>query len=232
MQPLVPIILSIQVGRPQQLGREDSPDPHDKPWVSGFYKQPVTGPVQAGRTNLAGDEQADLQHHGGVDKAVLAYSADHYAYWNERLGRGELPFGAFGENLTIRGLDESSVCIGDTWQAGSVTFEVSQPRQPCWKLSRRWRIDDLARQVVENGRRGWYLRVIDEGELQASQEMALVARPHPSWTVARASELMHHKKDDLAAAAELASLPQLSASWRETLQGRIAKRQPTKQAPF
>jgi len=225
-------ILSIQVGQPAQHGRVDATDPHDKLWTSGFYKQPIAGPIRVGKTNLAGDGQADLEHHGGVDKAVLAYSADHYPYWNETLDRGELPFGAFGENLTIAGLTESTVCIGDIWQAGDVRFEVSQPRQPCWKLSRRWRVDDLASQVVKNGRSGWYLRVLAEGMLQAPAELELLTRPNPGWTVARASELMHHRKEDLSAAAQLAALPALSESWRATLEQRVARRQPSKQAPF
>lgn len=232
MSERVPTIVSIQVGLPAEHGVADAANPHDRRWISGFYKQPVTGPVWAGKTNLAGDGQADLEHHGGVDKAVLAYSADHYEYWNQHLGRGELPPGAFGENLTIAGLQESTVCIGDVWQAGEVRFEVSQPRQPCWKLSRRWRVDDLAAQVVRNGRSGWYLRVLAEGNLSAGTELELVARPSPNWTVARASELMHHRKDDLSAAAELAALPALSASWRTTLEQRVARRPATKQAPF
>lgn len=228
----MPTIVSIQVGRPQHLGRDDAIDPHDKSWYSGFYKQPVVEPVFVGCTNIVGDGQADLVHHGGTDKAVLAYSADHYAYWNATLDRGQLPHGAFGENLTIAGVDEQGVAIGDIWQAGEVRFEVSQPRQPCWKLSRRWRIDDLAKQVVENGRSGWYLRVLEEGMLEPGAPFELVARPNPTWTVARASHLMHHAKDDLAGAAELASLAALATSWQKTLSDRIARRQPTKQAPF
>jgi MOSC domain-containing protein YiiM len=228
----VPTIASIQVGQPREHGHADASDSHDKLWTTGFYKSPISGPVFVGKTNLAGDGQADLVNHGGIDKAVLAYSAEHYSHWNGTLGLGDLPYGAFGENLTIRGQDENEVCIGDLWQAGEVRFEVSQPRQPCWKLSRRWRIDDLARQVVENGRSGWYLRVLSEGQVESGVELTLLQRPNPNWAVARASHLMHHQKADLAGAAELASLPTLSKSWQRTLEQRIAKRPATKQAPF
>ena len=114
---------------------------------------------------IAGDQQADRENHGGLDKAVLAYSADHYAFWRVHLNLPDMPHGGFGENLTIAGLDESSVCIGDRWQAGNVVFEVSQPRQPCWKMGRRWNIADLPKQVIQNGKSGWYLRVLVEGEL-------------------------------------------------------------------
>ena len=220
----MPRIISIQIGQPTKYVHHGAGDGNGQTWTTAFFKTPVAGSVWVGRTNIAGDSQADLEFHGGTDKAVLAYSADYYGYWREHLGNADMPLGAFGENLTITGLDETSVCIGDTWQAGAVLFQVTQPRQPCWKLSRRWRIDDLARQVIANGKSGWYLRVLAEGELAAGCEMSLIERPHPAWTIQRASDLMHHHKGDLAGAAELASLPELSAAWRETLHERIAKR--------
>src|ERR1700685_2382089 len=139
---------SIQVGLPKNYGLEHASDPHDKPWTTGFFKAPVDGPVFVGRTNLEGDAQADLINHGGVDKAVLAYSADHYPKWRRELELPDMPSGAFGENLTIAGLSEESVCIGDTLRIGAVSFEVSQPRQPCWKLARRWRMHQLTGFVV------------------------------------------------------------------------------------
>lgn len=220
----MPTVLSIQIGQPTTYVNHGAGDGSKSTWTTAFFKTPVTGSVWVSRTNIAGDGQADLEFHGGSEKAVLAYSADHYAYWRAHLGNPDLPHGAFGENLTIAGLDETSVCVGDVWQAGPVVFQVTQPRQPCWKLSRRWKIDDLARQVIANGKSGWYLRVLAEGEIAAGCELTLIERPHPSWTVQRASDLMHHRKDDLPAAAELAGLPELSAAWRETLQERIAKR--------
>lgn len=148
------ILYSIQAAMPKSYGSEDSADSHDKAWTTGFFKKPIDGPVFVGRTNLAGDGQADLKNHGGVDKAVLAYSADHYPKWRPELGLPDMPCGAFGENLTIAGLNERLVCIGDTFQIGRVTFGVSQPRQPCWKLGRRWRMHELVRLVIGNGRTG------------------------------------------------------------------------------
>src|ERR1700680_3683799 len=137
------ILYSIQIGTPKSYGFEEAVNTHDKPWTTGFFKTPIEGPVFVGTTNLAGDGQADLINHGGVDKAVLAYSADHYPKWRDELHIPDMPFGAFGENLTISGLTEESVCIGDIFRVGSVKFEVSQPRQPCWKLARRWRTHAL-----------------------------------------------------------------------------------------
>jgi MOSC domain-containing protein YiiM len=218
----MPKLISIQVGQPTTYGRDDAADPMDRTWTSAFFKSPIAGPAFVGRTNIAGDRQADTENHGGVDKAVLAYAASHYELWRSELARSDLPFGGFGENLTIEGLTEENVCIGDLWSVGEVRFQVSQPRQPCWKLARRWRMKDLTAQVVANGRSGWYLRVLQEGLIEAGQELKLVERPHPDWTVARANEVMHHQAQNLEAAASLAALPELSAAWQGAMQRRIA----------
>jgi MOSC domain-containing protein YiiM len=218
-----PIVVSIQVALPQTYGSEAAPGEHDRLWTTAFFKRPITGSVRVNELGLVGDGQADQRFHGGVDKAVLAYSADHFPLWKQKLPHIEWSGGAFGENLTITGLSEPEVCIGDLWQIGSVHFEVSQPRQPCWKLSRRWRVDDLARQVTHNGRSGWYLRVREPGEISAGDSCTLTSRPHPSWTISRAQQVMYFQKNDLAAAAELASLPALAESWRKVFQDRIAK---------
>ena len=223
----MPAIVSIQIGQPTEYRHEGQTDGKPQTWTTAFWKLPVAGPVFVGGLGVAGDRQADLVNHGGSDKAVLAYSAEHYGHWRTHLNLPDMPHGGFGENLTIAGLDEGEVCIGDTWRAGPVTLQVTQPRQPCWKMSRRWQIADLAKQVIANGKSGWYLRVLSEGEIAAGAAMELVSRPHPAWTVARASELMHHRKDDLARAEELAALPGLSAAWRESLHARLGKRRPS-----
>jgi MOSC domain-containing protein YiiM len=253
----LPLLLSIQVGLPQTYGDlidesqlpptaasppETPPSPllpRPAPWTTGFFKAPVDGPVWLGRTNLDGDAQADLVHHGGPDKAVLAYSAGHYPLWRQELGRPDLSYGGFGENLTIAGLTEANVCIGDAWQIGdSAIVEVSQPRQPCWKLSRFHALQSrptppaanpehtplapysspllstLPARVLQTSRTGWYLRVLQEGLIQPRLPLTLLARPHPDWTVQRASRVMHADKSNPAAARSLASLPELAESWR------------------
>jgi MOSC domain-containing protein YiiM len=173
-------------------------------------------------TNLDGDGQADLVHHGGRDKAVLAYSADHYGEWRKALNKPTLPFGAFGENFTVQGLTEADVCIGDIWKIGDkATVQVSQPRQPCWKLARRWRIKTLALQVQQTGRTGWYFRVVNEGIVAQGMPLTLLERPHPGWSVERANRVMHLEKDDLRSAGELAAIQLLAASWRATLRARV-----------
>ena len=210
-------IRSIQVGTPTQFGSPGAADPMDRPWSSAIVKTAVDGPVRVGKTNIEGDRQADLKHHGGPDKAVLAYAAAHYPTWRADLPSVEFPRGAFGENLTVDGSSEWDVAIGDVWRAGAATFQVSQPRQPCWKLARRLRVEDMVLRVQESLRTGWYLRVLEEGEIQAGDALSLVRRPYPEWTVAEASRVMYGVRSDPASALELASLDALSASWKRTL---------------
>ena len=220
----MPTILSIQTGKSQAYDHPGFADGKNRTWTTAFFKTPVEGNVKVGELGLDGDEQSDRKNHGGLDKAVLAYSADHYPYWREHLSLPEMPLGGFGENLTIAGSEESTVCIGDRWQAGNVLFEVSQPRQPCWKMARRWQIVDLPKQVIQNGRSGWYLRVVEPGEMAAGTPIELVSRPRPTWTIARASKLLYHEPDNVPDMEDLANLPELSRAWREELFERIARR--------
>jgi MOSC domain-containing protein YiiM len=214
-------VLSIQVSLPREIGTEGAANPMDQKWFSGFYKQPVTGPVHAGKTLLSGDGQADLRVHGGPDRPILAYCAEHYPRWEQELGLSGMPFGGFGENLTISGMDERSVCLGDQYSIGDTLVEVSQPRQPCWKLARRWRNKELPAFVIAHNRGGWYFRVLHEGMLDAGMKVELRERPMPKWTIARAIDIMYHGKDDLEASRELAECPYLSTDWREYFQKRL-----------
>jgi MOSC domain-containing protein YiiM len=217
-----PVVLSIQVGRPVTMGDEAASEPMDRRWTSGIVKQPVSGRVWVGCTNLEGDGQADVLNHGGREKAVLAYAAGHYPAWREELGRPDLPFGAFGENLTIDGLDETSVCIGDVYAVGGAKVQVSQPRKPCWKLARRWNLKDLPVRVQQTGRGGWYLRVLGEGFIEPGNSFALRERPCPRWTVSLANDLFYRRRGSPEDLAGLAECPLLSPNWRDSLGRRIS----------
>jgi MOSC domain-containing protein YiiM len=212
-------LLSIQVGQPKNFGQPDAIDLHDRPWTTAFHKEAVEGLVFVTPTNIAGDGQADLKNHGGQDKAICAYPKEHLHHWEGELGF-RLPHGGFGENFTTQGLLEGDVCVGDIFQCGMTVLQISQPRQPCWKLARRWRIKDLAARVEQTGRTGWYFRVLTEGSIQAPADFLLIHRPHPEWTVAAANEVMHHRKTDWEAASVLASCEALSVSWRTSLSHR------------
>ncbi|MGC4001833.1 MAG: MOSC domain-containing protein [Pirellulales bacterium] len=216
------MLLSIQIGAPRWHGTPG--DPADKPWLSGFFKDPIAGPIELDWTNLAGDGQADLENHGGVDKAVCAYSAEHYAGWRTELKpflHGvEFVYGAFGENFTIAGLTEETICIGDVYSLGVARLQVSQPRQPCWKLARRWKLKDLTARVIANGKTGWYFRVLLPGVVEAGMPLELLERPRPEWTIARANDVMYREKKNPGPARELSTVPELSESWRDHLESR------------
>ncbi len=216
----MPAILSIQVGLPVLIDDPQLADGHGRPWRSGIYKLPVSRPVWAGKTDLAGDEQADLDVHGGVDKAIYAYPAEHYPFWQAELGQA-LPFGAFGENLTVEGLLEDEVCIGDVYWAGEVLLQVSQPRGPCWKLARRLGVDDLMERYNRSGRTGFYLRVLQEGNLAAGMALQRLSRPAVQWSVLQAHRLREDPRSDPQSASALADLPELAASFRRELKKQL-----------
>ncbi|MBI1749093.1 MAG: MOSC domain-containing protein [Acidobacteria bacterium] len=199
---------------PKDHGRADASDPLEQPWRSGIFKDSVKGPVWLGRTNLAGDGQADTKHHGGPNKAVLGYSAEHYPDWNRELAPLEFPHGGFGENFTISGQDELSVCVGDTYAVGDAVLQVSQPRQPCVNLARKWRLPDLPALVMKSARGGWYFRVLIEGHVEAGQDVRLVERPFPDMPIARVFAL-YRDGADRETALRLAACPLLSPSWRK-----------------
>lgn len=211
------ILLSIQISGAAEIPAGGSDAWWDKPWTTGFFKKPARGRVWLGYQGLRGDQQADRKYHGGADKAACVYADEHYSGWRELLKLPDMVPGAFGENFTVRGLLEGGVCIGDVYQIGEARVQVSQPRQPCWKLARRWRIKDLTGQVEQTGRTGFYFRVLLHGWVEAGSRIELLERHFPKLTIARANEVMHHRKEDFAAARELASCPLLSASWKDSL---------------
>jgi MOSC domain-containing protein YiiM len=210
-----PTLLSIQVGKPARRGVVGSDDPMQHPWLSGIFKQPVSGSVRLSALNLEGDGQADLENHGGPFRAVLAYSAEHYPVWREELAMPDLPYGAFGENFTIAGLNENMVSIGDIFAIGETKLQVSQPRLPCWKLARRWQLKDLTARVERHGWGGWYHRVLQEGSVEAGLPVMLLERPFPQFTIAFVSALMTGHMENPDACTQLAQIEQLTPSWRE-----------------
>ena len=193
---------------------------------SAIAKRPRQGPVLAGPEGLDGDEQGDRRVHGGPDKAIHHYPHDHYAAWRAELGPHpllEAP-GAFGENISTRGVTEADLCLGDRLRLGAAVVEVSQGRQPCWKLSDRFGIADLARRVQDSGRTGWYYRVLQPGHAQAGDALALVERPWAGWPLRRLTQLLARRVLDPAQLGEALALP-LVASWRKLLEHRLASRQ-------
>lgn len=212
-------IASLNVGEPKPLAYRG------KHVESGFVKTPVSGPVWLSKTNLEGDKQADLRVHGGVEKAVCVYPSEHYRYWEERLGR-DLPVASFGENFSTAGLTESNVCIGDVFRVGASELgpivQVSQPRQPCFKLGARHEVPELVLWVQESGATGFYFRVFEEGEVWSGDKLTLVERVHPDATIAEANRIMHHDKRDVEGIKRLARIEELARSWKEKFEKRLA----------
>jgi MOSC domain-containing protein YiiM len=140
------------------------PLPNDER-LSGMDKHPVSGPWRITKTGLVGDHQADLKNHGGIDKALHQYPRDHHEIWASEIGPHPLlgKAGAFGENLFTTGWTEANICIGDVVRFGSAVLQISQGRQPCWKLNKRFGLDEMAFAVQKTGRTGWYFRVLQEG---------------------------------------------------------------------
>jgi len=197
--------------------------PSSRPGVlSAIAKQPVEGRIAVHRLGLLGDEQGDLRVHGGPDKAVHCYSWSHYQTWREALPDCALlqAPGAFGENLSVEGMDEEGVCLGDQLRIGTALFSLSQGRQPCWKLNDRFGQKDMAKQVQTSLRAGWYLRVERAGEVGAGDAIELLARPYPQASVARLLRAIRNREQDPAQLRELLALP-LTESWRRLFAGRL-----------
>lgn len=190
----------------------------DKGETSAIVKARVDGVRRVGFLGIEGDEQADLSVHGGPDKAIHHYPRDHYPFWTETLQRHTLLEGpgAFGENISTQGLVENETCIGDRYRLGTALVEISQGRQPCWKLGHRFGVASVPATVVRTRRSGWYYRVIEEGAVKAGDVLELVERPLSQWTVERVFGLLigGAGKRDPAALRELALLEQLATTWR------------------
>ena len=210
-------VLSVQIGQPQWVNTEE-----DAPLYTALGKHPVSGRVGVGELGLEGDGQADRRYHGGPDKAVLCYSAEHYAGWERELSRPGMAWGFFGENLSVAGLSEAQVCLGDLYQAGTVKLRVTQPREPCHKLSRYWRIPDLEERARSSGRTGWYLAVAEPGWVEAGVEMCRLERPAPEWNLVRVNAVLHQRQDR-AEMLQLAACPHLAANWRRRLTSRAER---------
>jgi MOSC domain-containing protein YiiM len=191
---------------------------------TGIFKKPVRGPVFASTHNLTGDGQADLKNHGGPDKAVYAYSDDHYQYWSKVLNREDFEYGQFGENLTVTGLDESLLCIGDQLQAGSVEFVITQPRVPCFKLGVRFADAQMPKKFLKSALTGCYLRVLQEGYLQAGDTINIVKHHKIRISLKDLFTAFYHKKTENAEIilAEALKVSDLSAAWKNQIEKRLS----------
>ena len=208
-------VLSTNVGRPQEY------EWHGQRVTTAIFKNPVEGPVAVRTLNLAGDEQADLTVHGGADKAVYVYPHEHYAYWRLQLPDYPLTLGNFGENLTVEGVSEETICIGDQLQVGTALFTVTQPRSPCYKLGIRFSRDDMTKRFYDSRRFGFYMKVLGEGHLEAGATITVVDRDPNGVSLADVIRLYTGDSHDRALLGRAVRVSTLPEGWRMALQDRL-----------
>lgn len=210
-------VISVNVGLPREVIWKG------QRVLTGIFKEPVSGHIAVRQLNLDGDRQADLTVHGGPNKAVYAYPAEHYHYWKEQFPRMELPWGMFGENLTIRGLSEETVSIGDCFQVGSAQLVVKQPRLPCYKLGLKFKRDDILKHFLRSGLTGFYFSVLKEGEVAAGDSISLLQRDEGQVKVADITRLYHLDKRNLELLRRVVAVDSLPEEWRSYFSQRLAR---------
>ena len=201
-------LLSVCVGLPRDI------EWRGRTVHTGIWKEPVQGRRRVARLNVDGDGQGDLAGHGGEQRAVFVYQIESYRYWAERLGRHDFTHGQFGENFTIEGLPDDEVCIGDRYRIGTALFEVTQPRVTCYRVGIRTNEPQMAALLTASGRPGFYLRVLEEGEVGAGDPILKIARGPERMTVAEINALLYSVSSSAGPARARAPIPALSPGWR------------------
>ena len=210
-------LLSVNVSRPREVVRGG------KTVTTGIFKEPVKGRVMLGALNLDGDGQADLVGHGGIFKAAYAYSIENYDYWKRELGREDLTFGQFGENFTVEGMTEDEVHIGDVFRVGGALVEVTQPRVPCYKLGLKMGLRGFEKRFLASCRVGFYLRVLEEGEVGAGDGLDRVRTDPERITVREMCHLLYFDPENLEGAKNALRIRALSPGWQQSFGERLAR---------
>jgi ferredoxin-NADP reductase/MOSC domain-containing protein YiiM len=215
-QQRAPVLLSVNVGMPKDVSW------HDKTVYTGVWKEPVAGPQMVRRLNIDGDGQGDKQGHGGEQRAVLVYQIESYAHWGQHFGRDDLAYGNFGENLTVDGLPDDEVCIGDRYSIGEAEFEVTQPRVTCYRVGMRLGEPELPALLVSHHRPGFYMRVITEGRIQAGDPIVKTTTGPGALSVADTDALLYLPGRDQAKLKVAAAIPALSPGWQQSFRDLLA----------
>ena len=210
-------LLYVNVSLPTEVPHEDGTV------TTGIFKEPVAGRFMLRTSNLDGDGQADLENHGGIDRAAYAYSIEHYDYWRCELGWEEFAFGQFGENFTVEGMLEDDVHIGDVFRVGDALVEVTQPRTPCYKLGIKVGMARFPKLFLASGRVGFYLRVLREGEVGAGDVIERVESDPERMTVRQMSHLLFFEPENLEGAKRALGVRALSPGWRDSFRERLIK---------
>ena len=212
-------ILSVNVGLPREVVFEG------QAVTTGIFKGPVKGRVKLRTLNLDGDRQADLTVHGGIDKAIYAYPAEHYEYWRNELPGTAFSWGMFGENLTTEGLVEDDVNIGDSFRIGTSEVIATQPRMPCYKLGVKFRRTDVIRKFLNSQRPGIYFKVLTEGEIEAGDKIELISRDENGVTINDIVRLYVKDKTDIKTMQRAVMVKSLPIGWRHHFNEQIRQLQ-------
>jgi MOSC domain-containing protein YiiM len=211
-------VISVNVSLPKVVAAPKGPV------ETGIFKLPVEGRIAVRTLNLEGDGQADLRFHGGVDKAVYAYPIEHYAYWKDVLQREAMPFGLFGENLTVEGMLERDVCIGDTFRIGTAIVQITQPRVPCFKLGIKMGDPGFVKRFLRSRRSGFYLRVLREGDIGAGDAVVCIEEDPVRLSVHDIHAIHFPETEtDSDAIRRALAVPALSGEWRGELEAILAQ---------
>jgi MOSC domain-containing protein YiiM len=204
----MPKILSVNVSLPKDVDFEG------QKVTTGIFKEPVKGRIMLRTLNIDGDKQADLTVHGGPDKAVYAYSVEHYEYWRKVYPNIEMPHGMFGENFTVEGLMESEVNIGDVFQMGSSKVIATQPRMPCYKLGVKFGCMDVLKKFLASGRSGIYFKVLEEGEVGAGDTIEQIGKDPNQITIINIVRLYTSDKEDIKTMRRAVKVEALPEGWK------------------
>ena len=209
-------VLSVNVSMPKEVPYKE------KTITTGIFKEPVEGRIMLRSLNLDGDGQADLKGHGGVHKAVYVFSHEYYVHWKRELERAEFPYGQFGENFTVEGMTDETIYVGDVFRVGGALVEVSQPRVPCFKLALRMDDPRFLQPFMAHALVGYYLRVLEEGEVGAGDPFERVRTDPGGMTVGEMFRLLYHDKDKRAGAQRALRIKALSPGWRGSFEKIVA----------
>lgn len=215
------VLKAVLIGKVKDYGDKNSKDSINKPWKTAMFKVAQNGEVTATKLGFVGDSVADIKNHGGEQKAIFANSYQNYEKWEIFLGFKNLPFGAMGENLTIDGLNEDNVCIGDIHQIGSLIIQVSQPRKPCFKISKRWLNKNMTSEIFQTGRTGWYYRVLKNGSCKAGDDVKVLQKDIVGMSVMQLNQLFYAPDENLHLMSKLNELNSLAGNWKDDIQKRI-----------
>ena len=210
-------LISVNVGLPREV------DWNGKRVTTGIFKDAIEGSVEVRRHNLDGDEQADLSVHGGPTKAVYAYPGEHYAYWRKELPDHDLPWGSFGENFTVEGVDEEAMYIGDEFRIGTAKLVVTEPRMPCFKLGIKFGRADMVKRFLKSQRSGFYFGVVEEGRVQAGDEFDRLSQHPDGLSVADVTRLYTTEKGSAQLLKKAISVSALPEGWRGYFEHQLEK---------